>query len=854
MIMKKITLLIALFISCLSFGQVVINEVDADQTGTDTMEFVELFSETPNQSLDGLVLVLFNGSDDASYNAIDLTGFSTDANGFFIVGGDEVMGADIMIGANNTIQNGADAVGVYTGNINDFPNDTPATTANLVDALVYGTNDADDAGLLTGLGETVQYNEDNVDADVESLQRRDDGTYCTATPTPRATNGCSACTLSFSFNDATCDDVTTGEDSVTYLVDFTGGGAEMVTLALDGTTGTIGGDDPSSATTGTISISVSEGVDFALTATGTTCDVAIDLFAVNCVPTTNVADIAELRAGIEGVEYLLTGEAVLTFQQSFRNQKFIEDASGAILIDDSAGTITTMYTIGDGITGILGTLGSFNGMTQFVPSEDPGAATSTGNAVVPQMVTITELNANPNDFESEYVQLADLTVDNSANMTWVTGTEYPISNTDGDYVFRTSFFDADYIGENVPTEATIAGIITERNNGDYFITARDLNDIENTSSCTLVLGATTVTCDTETSGQDGTTVTVDYTGGGTETYNLISLGGGVVSGDDPSTVAEGTIIVSAVSEATTITLEITSTNCFISVDITTPACEETPEVATIAELRAQAEGEEFVLSAEAILTFQQSQRNQKWIEDATGAIVIDDPAGVITTIYAIGDGITGIRGTLGSFSGLLQFSPSQDPGAASSTGNAIVPQVVSITALNADGEAYESEYVAISGVTVTNTTGDTNWLMDTNYDITNTDGTFTLRTNFDEADYVVNPDAVPTTEVNIAGLIGQFNDTYQITPRFAADIDIALSIEENTINGLSIYPNPAQDVVTISTASNTEKEVSVFDITGKLVLRTMTINTINVQTLETGIYLMTINENNATATAKLIVR
>lgn len=852
MIMKKITLLIALLISCLSFGQVVINEVDADQTGTDVMEFVELFSETPNQSLDGLVLVLFNGSDDASYNAIDLTGFSTDANGFFIVGGDEVMGADIMIGANNTIQNGADAVAVYTGNIDDFPNDTPATTANLVDAIVYGTNDADDTDLLAALGETVQYNEDNVDADIESLQRRADGTYCTAAPTLRAENGCSACTLSFSFNDATCDDVTDGQDGVTYLVDFTGGGAEMVTLDLDGTTGTIGGDDPSTDATGTISINVSEGVDFALTAMGTTCDLSIDLFAVNCIPTTEVATIAELRAGVEGVEYLLTGEAVLTFQQDFRNQKFIEDATGAILIDDSAGTITTMYTIGDGITGILGTLGSFNGMTQFVPSEDSGAATSTGNAVVPQMVTITALNANPNDFESEYVQLADLTVDNSANMTWVTNTEYPISNADGDYVFRTSFFDVDYIGENVPTEATIAGIITERNNGDYFITARDLTDIENTSSCTLVLDPAVITCDDETSGQDGTTITIDYTGGGNETYTVEVVGGGVIDGDDPTSVAEGTIIINAVSEATTVTLEITSSNCDISLDITTPACEEIPEVATIAELRAQNEGEEFILSAEAVLTFQQSQRNQKWIEDATGAIVIDDPAGVITTTYAIGDGITGIRGTLGSFSGLLQFSPSEDPGAATSTGNEITPQVVSITDLNADGEAYESEYVVVVGVTITNATGD--WQMDTNYEITNADGAFTLRTNFDEADYVVNPDAIPTTAVNIAGLIGQFNDTYQITPRFAADIDITLSIEENNIDGLSIYPNPAQDVVTITTSSNTQKEVSVFDITGKLVLRTTTLNTINVQTLETGIYLMTITENDATATAKLIVR
>ena len=221
-------------------------------------------------------------------------------------------------------------------------------------------------------------------------------------------------------------------------------------------------------------------------------------------------------------------------------------------------------------------------------------------------------------------------------------------------------------------------------------------------------------------------------------------------------------------------------------------------------------------------------------------------------MYTIGDGITGIRGTLGSFNNLLQFSPSEDPGAASSTGNEIIPQVVSITDLNADGEAYESEYIAIAGVTITNATGD--WQMDTNYEITNADGAFTLRTNFDEADYVVNPDAIPTTTVNIAGLIGQFIDTYQITPRSSADIDITLSVEESAIDGLSIFPNPAQDIVTITTVSNSQKEVVVYDITGKLVLRTTTVNTVNVQALETGIYLMTITENNATATAKLIVK
>ncbi len=848
--MKKITLLLALFIVSISFGQVVINEVDADQAGTDAMEFVELFSATPNQSLDGLILVLINGSDDASYNAIDLNGFSTDANGFFIVGGDDVPGVDIGIGATNTIQNGADAVAVYTGVIGDFPTDTPATTTNLVDAVVYGTNDGEDADLLAALGETVQYNESAVDPSLESIQRRDDGSFCTATPTLRATNGCSDCTLVFSFNDATCDDVTTGVDTVTYLVDFTGGNGETVMLDLD-EAGTISGDDPSTQEAGTITIVANEGLDLVLTATGATCDVSIDLFATNCIPSSTVADIAELRASVEGVEYQLTGEAVLTFQQDFRNQKFIEDATGAILIDDSNGTITTTYAIGDGISGISGTLSSFNGMLQFVPNADPGMASSTGNAVTPQVVTITALNANPNDFESEYVQITGVDVDNTANATWVTGTEYPLSNADGNYVFRTSFFDADYIGETVPTEANISGIITERNNGDYFITARDINDIENISSCELVIGNINSTCDSETSGQDSVTTMIDYTGGGSATYTLMVVGGGSVAGDDPSTVASGTIIISAVSEATSVTLEITSADCNLSIDIDTPACQPALQAADIAALRAGTLGEEYTLTGEAVLTFQQDFRGQKFIEDDTAAILIDDNDGIITTTYAIGDGLTGIRGVLSEFNGMLQFVPVQDAGAPTSTGNAIEAQVVTTTELDANPNNYESEFVQLVVATIDNTIP--TWETGTEYTLTTGDGTYVFRTSFFDVDYI--GATVPTTTQNVSGIITERNNgDYFITARELTDFEDALSTEENIIAGFSMYPNPAQDLLTITSASNTEKAVIVYDLTGKLVLDKTITNTLDVSRLQTGIYLMNITEGDATVITKLIIK
>lgn len=473
--MKQITLLLVLLCAYFTSAQVVINELDADQTGTDTTEFIELLG-APNTSLDGLVAVFFNGNDDLSYAAFDLTG-STDANGFYILGTDSITGADVVLGTDNTIQNGADAIAIYTGSSADWPNDSAITTTGLIDAIVYGTNDGDDPELLAGLGETIQWNEDanNNGADTESLQRRADGSYCTALPTIREESNCSECTLLFDFESATCDAVTDAIDTVTYTIGFTGGATETVSLNLD-VPGSIGGDDPSAVASGSITITLDEGVEGVLSATGDTCDVSITLFATDCIPAVTVTNLAELRALDVGSEATLSGEAILTYQQDFRNQKFIEDATAAILIDDAPGILTTVYAIGDGISGLTGTVSEFNGQLQFNPIADAGAPSSTGNAIVAQVVTATELTTNPEDYESEFVEILETTIDNT-NPTWENGLEYLLTTTDGIFTFRTSFFDVDYIGQTVPTTATnVAGLITERNNGDYFITARDLND------------------------------------------------------------------------------------------------------------------------------------------------------------------------------------------------------------------------------------------------------------------------------------------------------------------------------------------------------------------------------------------
>ncbi|RMF59780.1 MAG: hypothetical protein D6743_15870, partial [Calditrichaeota bacterium] len=217
---------VSLFFSTVLSAQVLINEVDADTPGSDDMEFIELYDGGGgNTPLDGLVVVLFNGADDQSYRAFDLDGFSTDSDGFFVLGNAGVANVDLVI-PNNSLQNGADAVALYTGDASDFPNDTPVTTSNLIDALVYDTSDADDAGLLVLLNPNEPQVNENAggDAALNSNQRfpngsggaRNTSTYTQLPPTPGAANLVVQWSLTTSVSPAGGGSVTRDPDKSAY--------------------------------------------------------------------------------------------------------------------------------------------------------------------------------------------------------------------------------------------------------------------------------------------------------------------------------------------------------------------------------------------------------------------------------------------------------------------------------------------------------------------------------------------------------------------------------------------------------------------------------------------------------------
>ncbi|MFA9390986.1 MAG: endonuclease [Prolixibacteraceae bacterium] len=168
---------------------IVINEIDSDTPSNDVLEFIELKTSTPFMALDGFVIVLYNGSNDLSYGTFDLDGYTSDANGLLLLGNPDVSPTPRIVFDPNFLQNGADAVALFKDDAASFPNGSAISNTNLVDALVYDTNDADDAELLAGFGKTVQMNEGaNSDKDHHSIQRKVDGTYEVKTPTPSALN------------------------------------------------------------------------------------------------------------------------------------------------------------------------------------------------------------------------------------------------------------------------------------------------------------------------------------------------------------------------------------------------------------------------------------------------------------------------------------------------------------------------------------------------------------------------------------------------------------------------------------------------------------------------------------------
>ncbi|KAK1164757.1 hypothetical protein AOXY_G15148 [Acipenser oxyrinchus oxyrinchus] len=183
-------------------GCLLISEVNADNPGLDTTEFVELYhSSGQRTSLEGYSLVFYNGNGNMAYKVLNLTGYVTEDSGYFLVGSASVSPRPAIILQANSIQNGLDGIALYHGE-NGYSIGMKVTATGLVDAIVYKSRRSDSSGVLEQVltpGKPSFLEDESFQLGDESIERcwlsGSNWTFQAGIPSPGSTNPCTSLSI-----------------------------------------------------------------------------------------------------------------------------------------------------------------------------------------------------------------------------------------------------------------------------------------------------------------------------------------------------------------------------------------------------------------------------------------------------------------------------------------------------------------------------------------------------------------------------------------------------------------------------------------------------------------------------------
>lgn len=269
--MKKIYSLLLITISSLSFGQVFYSENMGTATGTLSIAANVFQNSTP---------IVYTGTADtrSTLNTGAYVGASQGRNVFIT----NTAGLYFQIdGLNSSAYLASDiqlSFGLNTGNVANLPTVEYSTNGTLWTPVTY---------TATGTGWTL--------VTVAGGQIPSSTTLSLkfTQPTPalgqfriddvKLSNVSASCTLALGTPVAACDASTVALDTYTVTIPYTGGA--NATYVVTPTSGTVGGDNPTSVAAGNIIISgITEGTAYSVTVTGGTCNLSTNGNSPECKP------------------------------------------------------------------------------------------------------------------------------------------------------------------------------------------------------------------------------------------------------------------------------------------------------------------------------------------------------------------------------------------------------------------------------------------------------------------------------------------------------------------------------------------------------------------------------------------
>ncbi|MBL7777428.1 MAG: lamin tail domain-containing protein [Chitinophagales bacterium] len=241
-----------------------------------------------------------------------------------------------------------------------------------------------------------------------------------------------------------------------------------------------------------------------------------------------------------------------------------------------------------------------------------------------------------------------------------------------------------------------------------------------------------------------------------------------------------------------------------------------------------------------------------FIHDATDGIQVFSPSNNFGYTVTQGDSIL-VEGEVGFFNGVTQI---RFVDTLYKIGTGIVPVPTVVQDL---GENTEAELVRLNNVNlVTPAQWTGSGSSGFSCDITDGQNTWTLRIDEQCALY---SQPAPIGKFDVIGIGSQFdasspyNSGYQLLPRFTTDIVAVVGIKESMALQAMVYPNPSAGDFTIRTSEQGEMQVTITDVTGKVVYSTTSLETEHKLSLLAvkGIYFANVLQNGKTFRSKLVV-
>jgi len=385
--------------------------------------------------------------------------------------------------------------------------------------------------------------------------------------------------------------------------------------------------------------------------------------------------------------------------------------------------------------------------------------------------------------------------------------------------------------------------------------------------CDLQVGTITSTCDsTIAEDTDTYTTTLTFTGGGTTTYIIGTGETGIITGDDPSTVSEGTIIVSGVNEGTdfvvTFNGDSSNSSCDLTRSISSPNCNPAIEL-PFNDNFSYSNGS--LISASSWSTFSGTE----------GDLIVSDGQALVQHGTPSEDASVAFNSVVGSIYYAFDFTV--NAAEAISGGD-----YEYFSVLKDDGYNYRGRLDIVNantegndftvGISTIGSTADTVWASDLSFG-----NTYRATVKFDQDTNIAQLwiDASSESDTSISGndetdpgtTITQFglrqSDSSVNESILVDNLNIAqtfnetLSTNSMSINtDFSIYPNPSNvGYVNISSTESETIQVNVYDILGKQVINAAVASgRLDISTLNTGVYIVKLTQGSATTTKKLIVQ